>query len=97
LPIAAILEICRYCETHQDLLQLEAEKERCREAAISGVPDEQVLDYARQQNRVIFTRNCNDFRELHQLNSVHPGILSVYQEADRSKNMSRRFKSEAHP
>jgi predicted nuclease of predicted toxin-antitoxin system len=58
------------------------------EATISGVPDEQVLDYARQQNRVILTRNCNDFRELHQLNSVHPGILSVYQEADRSKNMS---------
>jgi predicted nuclease of predicted toxin-antitoxin system len=58
------------------------------EAGISGVPDEKVLDYARECNRVILTRNCSDFRELHQLNAMHPGILSVYQEADRSKNMN---------
>jgi hypothetical protein len=30
LPIAAIQEICQYCETHQDLLKLESEEERCR-------------------------------------------------------------------
>ncbi len=30
LPIAAIHEICQYCETHQDLLKLEAEEELYR-------------------------------------------------------------------
>ncbi len=30
LPLAAIHEVIRYCETHQDLLRLEAEEERDR-------------------------------------------------------------------
>ncbi|MEC4896364.1 MAG: hypothetical protein SAL07_25675, partial [Oscillatoria sp. PMC 1051.18] len=30
----------------------------------------------------------NDFQELHQLNSVHSGILAVYQYSDPAKNMS---------
>jgi hypothetical protein len=30
LPIAAIQEVIQYCETHQDLLKLEAEEERHR-------------------------------------------------------------------
>jgi hypothetical protein len=30
LPIAAIHEICQYCETHQDLLKLESAEECCR-------------------------------------------------------------------
>jgi uncharacterized protein (DUF433 family) len=30
LSLSAIQEIIRYCETHQDLLRLEAEEERCR-------------------------------------------------------------------
>jgi uncharacterized protein (DUF433 family) len=30
LSLSAIQEIIRYCETHQDLLKLEAEEERCR-------------------------------------------------------------------
>ncbi|MBD2143884.1 DUF5615 family PIN-like protein [Sphaerospermopsis sp. FACHB-1194] len=47
-----------------------------------------VLDYARQQERVLLTRNCNEFHTLHQANSLHPGILAIYQNADGSKNMS---------
>jgi predicted nuclease of predicted toxin-antitoxin system len=58
------------------------------DVGISGFPDEQVLDYSRQHNRVIITRNCSDFRELHQADPSHPGILAVYQETDTSKNMS---------
>jgi uncharacterized protein (DUF433 family) len=30
LPIAAVLEASEYCQTHQDLLKLEAEEERFR-------------------------------------------------------------------
>lgn len=58
------------------------------EANISGYPDEKVLEYARDHRRVLLTRNCADFQELHQTNPNHPGILAVYQDADPSKNMS---------
>ena len=51
-------------------------------------PDAVVLDFARQERRILLTRNCNDFQELHQLNPVHPGILAVYQGADPVRNMS---------
>jgi hypothetical protein len=30
LPVEAIEEVIRYCQSHQELLQLEAEEERCR-------------------------------------------------------------------
>jgi hypothetical protein len=37
---------------------------------------------------VLLTRNCTDFQELHQANSVHSGILAVFQNSDPAKNMS---------
>jgi len=51
-------------------------------------PDLVVLDFARQDERVLLTRNCDDFQELHQLNSIHSGVLAVYQDSDPAKNMS---------
>lgn len=51
-------------------------------------PDASVLDFARQNERVLLTRNCNDFQELHQSNSAHEGILAVYQDGEISKNMN---------
>jgi hypothetical protein len=47
-----------------------------------------VLGYARQQNRILLTRNCDDFLALHQNDPTHPGILTVYQDAELAKNMS---------
>lgn len=57
-------------------------------AGLMNCPDLVVLDYARQDGRVLLTRNCNDFQDLHQANSLHPGILAVYQDFVASKNMS---------
>lgn len=57
-------------------------------AGLTNRPDSVVLDYARQDERILLTRNCNDFQELHQANPIHPGILAVYQDADSSKNMT---------
>lgn len=34
-------------------------------------PDSVVLDFARQDQRVLLPRNCNDFQDLHQLNSIY--------------------------
>ncbi|WP_225886969.1 DUF5615 family PIN-like protein [Nodosilinea nodulosa] len=58
------------------------------EAGIGGAADDVVLDYAAQQRRVLLTRNCNDFLDLHQSITTHFGILAVYQDAEPDKNMS---------
>jgi predicted nuclease of predicted toxin-antitoxin system len=58
------------------------------EAELGGLPDVAVLNYARQQRRVVLTRNCEDFINLHQIGTVHAGILAVYQSYEQSKNMS---------
>ncbi len=58
------------------------------EAQLTGQPDFIVLEYAKHANRSVLTFNCDDFEELHVLNPNHRGILVVYQDADRSKNMT---------
>ncbi|MEO0378104.1 MAG: DUF5615 family PIN-like protein [Cyanobacteria bacterium P01_A01_bin.17] len=58
------------------------------EIGMVGASDDAVLLYAQQHNRVLLTRNCSDFYDLHQITSNHPGILAIYQDADPDKNMS---------
>jgi predicted nuclease of predicted toxin-antitoxin system len=58
------------------------------DAALMSRADSIILDYARQQGRVLLTRNCADFQELHNTNPVHPGIFAVFQNPDAAKNMS---------
>ena len=60
------------------------------EIGLVGQPDPVILAYAKQNNRVLLTHNCQDFKLLHQQDSNHPGILLVYRDADFSKNMSRQ-------
>ncbi len=58
------------------------------DVGLMGRSDSFVLEYARQQGRVLLTRNCDDFEEIHQINPVHSGILAIYQHPDSTKNMS---------
>lgn len=58
------------------------------EAHLSGAPDPSVFAFARDQGRILLTRNCSDFQEIHQIQPNHPGILAVYQNTDASKNLS---------
>lgn len=60
------------------------------EAGLAGKIDPIVLDCARKENRVLLTKNCDDFKVLHQVNSNHPGILVIYQNDFLSKNMNRQ-------
>lgn len=55
-----------------------------------GQPDNVVLEYATQNDRIVLTRNCRDFEALHEANPNHPGIFAVYQEANPLKKMSRK-------
>ncbi|MGL6338431.1 MAG: DUF5615 family PIN-like protein [Waterburya sp.] len=59
-------------------------------AGLMSQPDNIVLDYAIQNNRVLLTRNCRDFKALHEINLIHPGILAIYQEANPLKKMSHK-------
>ncbi len=58
------------------------------EAGLTGEIDSLVLNYARQDNQVLLTHNCDDFEQLHEANPNHPGILAVYKNDDSSKDMS---------
>lgn len=58
------------------------------EAGYSGRADPDVLAHAVDQQRVLLTRNCNDFRELHGTGILHAGIIAIYQHAEISKNLS---------
>jgi len=58
------------------------------QAGLMGKADSIVLDCARQEGRILLTRNCDDFCNLHTANSSHPGILAVYQDPNPAKNLS---------
>ncbi|MDA0813999.1 MAG: DUF5615 family PIN-like protein [Verrucomicrobia bacterium] len=46
------------------------------------VPDEEVLKFATQENRVLLTINRKDFIQLHSENSLHAGIIVCTQDPD---------------
>ena len=41
------------------------------EAGLMSKPDSVVLDYAIHKERVLLTRNCDDFQTLHKINPNH--------------------------
>lgn len=62
--------------------------ETVRGAGLEARRDEDVLTYARQDGRVLLTRNVRDFLQLHEADADHPGILVEHQDRDAAKNMS---------
>lgn len=58
------------------------------EASLTAKPDLRVLNFARCEQRVLLTRNCDDFLILHEANPVHAGILAIYQDATPRKTMN---------
>ena len=48
------------------------------------IPDEQVLDFATNDDRVILTLNRKDFKRLHRSQSNHAGIIICTDDASRS-------------
>ncbi|MGK7877134.1 MAG: DUF5615 family PIN-like protein [Xenococcaceae cyanobacterium] len=58
------------------------------EAGLVGLDDEIIFENAKKEERLVLTRNYDDFQTLHQANPNHPGILVIYSDADVSKDMS---------
>jgi len=52
--------------------------------ANQSLPDEDVLAYACQENRILLTLNRKDFIKLHQANSDHAGIVAITFDLDFS-------------
>jgi len=57
---------------------------------LTGEDDAAHFAHAKAVGRAILTLNPRDFKELHNQDTDHPGILSVYQDNDPSKDMSHR-------
>jgi predicted nuclease of predicted toxin-antitoxin system len=51
--------------------------------ANQGIPDDEVLEFATQQNRAILTLNRRDFIRLHKQNSSHAGIIVCTDDRDK--------------
>jgi len=58
------------------------------DADLAGQPDVVHFGYAISQDLILLTKNSRDFEELHTRSPEHPGILSVYQDNDPTKDMS---------
>ncbi len=58
------------------------------EAGLTAEPDDRVVEHARQENRILLTRNCEEFRAFHATQPNPPAICAIYQDRDPSKNMT---------
>ncbi len=47
-----------------------------------SIPDDEVLDFARQNNRIVLTFNRKDFIRLHIQNPIHPGLIVCTEDKD---------------
>jgi predicted nuclease of predicted toxin-antitoxin system len=50
----------------------------CQEAgkANQNIPDEDVVAFATEQNRIVLTVNCRDFIKIHRQSNHHAGIIA---------------------
>jgi hypothetical protein len=46
------------------------------------IPDEEVLQFAISQNRILLTLNRRDFIQIHKLNPIHTGIIVCTEDID---------------
>ncbi|NEZ59222.1 DUF5615 family PIN-like protein [Adonisia turfae] len=57
--------------------------------ANQGIPDDQVLAYATDQNRAVLTINRADFIRLHRQSSEHAGIVVCTEDLNRERFANR--------
>ena len=68
---------------HDVLTVQQAEKDNL------GIPDEEVLAFAIEENRTVITLNRRDFIRLHRANSKHSGIVVCTNDRDRLQLANR--------
>jgi predicted nuclease of predicted toxin-antitoxin system len=74
------------------LIELGHDVQTVAQANLMRTLDSVIFDYAVAANRVVITGNCGDFIELSDICTAagghHPGVLLIFTNNDRSKNMS---------
>lgn len=58
------------------------------DVSLSGAPDSDILKFSSQNNRIVLTRNCQDFEKLHHNIAQHAGIFAIYKNRETYKDMS---------
>jgi hypothetical protein len=58
------------------------------EANLGGAKDKAHFDRAKREGWILLTKNPRDFRELHDADCAHSGILAIYQDNDPTKDMT---------
>ncbi|MGB5596655.1 MAG: DUF5615 family PIN-like protein [Crocosphaera sp.] len=58
------------------------------EVGLQGLADNLVFDYARQNDCVLVTYNCDDYEKLHEINENHSGILGIYKNNNPARDMN---------
>jgi hypothetical protein len=61
---------------------------RPSDVGLDGEEDHVHLAFALAQGLTLITKNCADFKDLHDSGNSHCGILGVYQDNDPSRDMS---------
>jgi predicted nuclease of predicted toxin-antitoxin system len=67
------------------------------EVGLSSQLDSVVLNYAKENNRILLTHNCRDFEDLHKENPNHQGILAIYRDATPPKTWALKLLLERSP
>lgn len=73
-----------YLDSVKALRQLGHDVLAAKEAgnANLGIPDEEVLKFAKSENRIVLTLNRRHFVQLHRLHPLHPGIIVCTEDKD---------------
>jgi hypothetical protein len=58
------------------------------EAGLESQDDAILLEFALRENRILVTRNCDEFRDRHDADPAHAGIFAIYEGRVGFKKMS---------
>jgi predicted nuclease of predicted toxin-antitoxin system len=83
------LDDCAYAKELVRLLEAAGHQVTTpKQAGTSGKTDDVHFRYAAENNMMLLTKNPDDFFELHERNSLHSGILLLYQDNDPDRDMT---------
>jgi predicted nuclease of predicted toxin-antitoxin system len=58
------------------------------EDGLESASDADVVEFAKSAERIVLTRNCTDFVEIHSMKPDHAGIICIFMSANSNKDMS---------
>ncbi len=90
MPLDLYLDDCSNSDLLADLLRQAGHRlVRPSDATgnLTGAKDEEHFAFAAANGLAIITKNASDFKDLHDVDPNHAGILAVYQDNDPGRDM----------